>query len=85
MYTESIGLNQSENGDFKSCAGACISIFILLSTVWFTVQNAFTLHERSGTLFTSTNLKNYNYNKRTFTQDDGFQMAIGIIDYAGDD
>ena len=43
-----------------------------------------TLHERSGTLFTSTVLKGYNYNTRYFKQDDGFQLAFAIVDYAGD-
>ena len=85
MYTEAIGLNHSEEkGDFKSCAGACTSVLILLFTLWFTYQNAISLHERGGTLFTSTLLKNYNYNTRYFKQDDGFQMAFAIIDYAGE-
>ena len=86
MYTEAIGLNHSEEkGDFKSCAGACTSIVILLFTLWFIKQQAISLHERDGTLFTSTNLKNFNYNTRFFTQEDGFQMAFGIIDYSSDD
>ena len=85
MYTEAIGLNHSEEkGDFKSCAGACTSIIILLFTLWFIKQNAISLHERGGTLFTSTNLKNYNYNTRHFTQEEGFQLAFGIIDYSAD-
>ena len=44
-----------------------------------------TLHERSGTLFTSTILKGYNYNTRYFKQDDGFQLAFAIVDYFGED
>ena len=86
MYTEAIGLNHSEEkGDFKSCAGACTSILIILFTLWYTKQNALTLHERDGTLFTSTMMKNYNYNTRHFKQDDGFQMAFAIVDEKGED
>ena len=44
-----------------------------------------TLHERSGTLFTSTILKGYNYNTRYFKQDDGFQLAFAIVDYSGEE
>ena len=43
------------------------------------------MQQRGGTLFTSTNLKNYNYNERRFKQKDGFQLAFGIIDYSGED
>ena len=85
MYTEAIGLNHSEEkGDFKSCAGSCTSIIIIVFTLWFTWQNAISLHERGGTLFTSTNLKNYNYNTRYFGQDEGWQMAFAIVDYSGE-
>ena len=53
----------------------------MLTTLVFTVQNAIVLHQREGTLFTSTVLKNYNKeNNRVFTPDDGFRVAFGVVD-----
>ena len=49
------------------------------------IQSAIILNKRSGTLFTTTVMARQNDFSRKFTQEDGFQVAFAVIDYASYD
>ena len=79
-FGESVGFNFSENSsDFKSCAGALFTCLVMLVTLAFTVQNVIVLKEYQGTRFMNSIEKNGNLGK-TFSEEDGLQFAIGVID-----
>ena len=52
---------------------------MLVTLIW-TVQNTITLQQRNGTYFQTSTKNSYNTFEDKFTEDDGFQIAIGILD-----
>ena len=56
----------------------------MMITISFLFKKLIVLHDRQGTLFTTTIEKDENID-RIFTAEDGLQFAIGIIDFDTDD
>ena len=56
----------------------------MMLTLSFTVQSLIVLNDRKGTVFTTTIEKESN-DGRVFTEEDGLQFAIGVVDYGADD
>ena len=81
IFGETIGFNFSEDSsDYKSLPGLFLTCIVFTIVFLFTVQNIMILRDRKGTLFTSTLKTNYYGDDKIFTEDDGFQIAIGIGD-----
>ena len=56
----------------------------MMLTLSFTVQSLIVLNDRKGTVFTTTIEKESN-DGHVFTEEDGLQFAIGVVDYGADD
>ena len=52
----------------------------MLFSLVFTVQQVLVLQERSRTLFTTSELKDYQEVGQSFGAEDGFRVAFGLID-----
>ena len=65
---------------YQSSLGACIYFGIMMFTLVFTVQQVLVLHERNRTLFTTTELKDYQEVGHSFGAEDGFRVAFALID-----
>ena len=82
MFGQNVGFNFSEkSSNYRSWVGSLATIIILVLTLTAIVQNAIILYNRDGTLITQALHVNQNDDKKNFTQDDGFQMAIAIYDF----
>ena len=81
MFGSEPGLNFSEESSrFKSWAGSLATCLIFAITLVVTVQNVIVLNNRDNTLFSSQLKYRHNDATRIFTEKDGFQMAIAIVD-----
>ena len=70
----------TKNAEYKSWAGSLTSCLIYAVTLLLVVQNTIILHARDGSSFTSAEKVKFNDENRIFGQDDGFQIAIALLD-----
>ena len=73
------------NPTLRSSIGGCFTILILTMTLIWVVQSVIILLERKGTLFlTEIHSRVHDYEDK-FSEKDGFQIAIALIDISTSD
>mmetsp|Transcript_13832 Transcript_13832/g.17530 ORF Transcript_13832/g.17530 Transcript_13832/m.17530 type:complete len:139 (-) Transcript_13832:1562-1978(-) len=65
--------------NFRSSIGACLNILVSVLTLIYFTQNLVIFFKRGNTSFTQSMTKDYYGVDSTFTEEDGFQIAIGIL------
>ena len=82
MFGSTIAFNYADGeSTYRTATGSCISCSLSLVTLLFLLQSLETLYLYKGTSFTSATLEG-NYDKNfTFSQDSGFQIAVGLQNY----
>ena len=65
---------------YQSSLGACTYLSIMLCTLVFAVQQIIFLYQRDKTLFTTTELRNYQEIGYSFGPEDGFRVAFVLAD-----
>ena len=75
-----MNLNFSEESpEYRSVTGSFFTCIIVAVMILYTCQEAIVMHHREGTLYTSTTINNAD-DRRVFTAEDGFNIAIAIYD-----
>ena len=84
-FGQSVGLRFSEeSSQYRTGVGSLVTCLVYSFTLLFTIQNLVIWSEKTGTIFTSTMMKDDNEGTRSFTSEDGFKMAYALR-YIGND
>ena len=68
---------------YQTISGSCVSVFVFLLTLVFCIQNCLVLYKYEGTQFTSAHLEGHFDVNHTYTEDNGFQEAVGLVEMSG--
>ena len=81
IFGSTVNFNYADGEtQYRSTCGALLSLSITFITLLFTIQQTIVLKNYEGTLFTTSIQKNSLEDDYTVTEEDGFQIAITIID-----
>ena len=69
-----------ENGSslHTTVYGSCLSILVILVTFTFLTNNLSVMATYTGSIVSTSTVDSYLSANDTFTQDDGFRMAVGL-------
>jgi len=74
-----------ENQLHRTAKGTFCNIGIMMLTLMFALEQLSILHLRDATQLTGTLLKRYHDDTYIFTEQNGFQLAFAVLDFASAD
>ena len=77
--------NYGEGGTsstYRSSVGACLNILFLFITLVYTIQQTQVMFNYTGTTFTTVMLENELSSDYSYTEENGFRLAVAIFDSA---
>ena len=82
MFGSTIDFNYpGGESTYRTGAGSCVSCCLSLLSLLFCLQSLQILFQYKGTSFTSSRIEGHYSQDYNFTEDSGFQIAVGIHNY----